>query len=254
MIRLNCERAGPRGGPSLVLLHPMGADIRFWDPCRTLWERRHDCLALDLPSAGESPDLPGTSTLQRQAQAVAAEIAAQGIDRFVVIGCAVGAMVAAELAAVAAPLALVMANPGLATRPEAREALARRARAVRDGGLAAVLPDAVDLAFEGQPRGEVYRTYVQRFASQDPERYAKQIDAMLDADTRPALAATSCPTLLVMGGHDRLLTPDLGLRAAALLLDAETCLYFEVAHFIPWQAPDRFAADVSAWLDRREIA
>ncbi len=55
MNQLNFERGGPNNGPTLLLIHPMGADIRFWDQCRNIWENQFDCLAMDLPAAGASP-------------------------------------------------------------------------------------------------------------------------------------------------------------------------------------------------------
>ena len=254
MCDLNIERAGPRGnprgGPTLVLIHPMGADIRFWDACRRDWEERFDCLAVDLPAAGTSPDPGGTLTLRRQAEILQSTLAKQDLKQIVPVGCAVGAMIAVELAALLQESAsgLVLANPGLATGREARAALSARAAAVRSGGMAAVMPDAVALAFDGQPHDESFQAYAERFAAQDPVRYARQIEGMLDADITQALSTVRCPSFVVVGGHDRLLPPEIGRTVASKLGDCTFAEYREAAHFIPWQASQRFSRDVEAWI------
>jgi 3-oxoadipate enol-lactonase len=252
MSGLNTERAGTGGGHTLVLLHPMGADLRFWDDCRRRWESRFDCLAIGLPGAGASEDPGGILTPQRQAAVLSDHLASEMVTQCAVIGCAVGAMVAVALAARRPEFvaALALANPGLRTEGAARDSLAARAAAARIGGMQAIASAALDAAFDGQPDDDRRAAYARRFVSQDPSAYARQIEGILDADIGPELATITCPVFVAVGGRDRLLPPEIGRGIAARVPGAALKEYPEAAHFIPLQSPDRFAADVAAWLDR----
>ncbi len=249
---LHHVRGGPPTEPVLLLVHPMGADLRFWDACRAVWEGRWPCLAVDLRGAGGSPAGDGALSIGNHARDLAALVEALGIGRVVPIGCAVGAMVAAAFAGMnpGRCAGLVLSNPGLRTRPEARAMLAARAAAVRAGGMAAVLPGAVDAAFEGCPRDEGYRVWLERFAAQDPEAYARQVEGVLEADVAPWLGAIAVPTLIVAGGRDRLLPVEQARAVAAGIEGSRIVEMPEAAHFIAWQRPAEFAAEVGAFLDR----
>jgi pimeloyl-ACP methyl ester carboxylesterase len=251
-VRLPHVRGGPPAEPILLLIHPMGADLRFWDACRVIWERRWPCLAVDLRGAGGSPAGVEALTVGNHAHDLAALVDALAIGRVVPVGCAVGAMVAAAFAGLQPGrcAGLVLSNPGLRTRPEARAMLTARAAAVRAGGMAAVLPGAVDAAFEGCPRDAGYREYLARFAAQDPEAYVRQVEGVLEADVAPWLGAVDVPTLIVAGGRDRLLPVEQARAVAAGIAGSEIVEMPEAAHFIPWQRPAEFAARVAAFLDR----
>jgi pimeloyl-ACP methyl ester carboxylesterase len=249
---LHHVRGGPPAEPVLLLIHPMGSDLRFWDACRAIWEPRWPCLAVDLRGAGGSPAGAEALTIANHARDLAALVEALAIGRVVPVGCAVGAMVATAFAGMhpGRCSGLVLSNPGFRTGPEARAMLAARAAAVRAGGMAAVLPEAVDAAFEGCPRDAGYRTWLARFAAQEPEAYAQQVEGVLDADVSPWLGAIEVPTLIVAGGRDRLLPVGQARAVAAGIRESTIEEMPEAAHFIPWQRPAEFAARVGAFLER----
>src|SRR5215207_6736099 len=82
------ERRGT--GEPLVLLHPLGADRRVWEPVLPLLGER-DVVAVDLPGFGASPPLDVTPTPQALAAAVGRFIAALGLERPHVAGNSLGA-------------------------------------------------------------------------------------------------------------------------------------------------------------------
>jgi len=47
-------------GPPLVLLHPLGADRRVWDPVLERLSDVRQVITVDLPGFGESPALEGS--------------------------------------------------------------------------------------------------------------------------------------------------------------------------------------------------
>jgi pimeloyl-ACP methyl ester carboxylesterase len=90
------DRTG-RGDP-LVLLHPLGADRRVWDPLVEHLAADREVIAVDLPGFGESAPLRGQVPSPRAlAAAVAEHVAAIGLDRPHVAGNSLGGWVALEL-------------------------------------------------------------------------------------------------------------------------------------------------------------
>lgn len=230
--------------PTLLLIHPMGAALDFWESCLPVWEPVFACLAVDLRSAGASPrgTAPGLETHVADLEALRAAL---GHARVIPIACAVGTMVAAAYAArhpdrVAA---MVLSNPTPATSDAARAMLHARAQAVRAGGMAAILPAAVDRPFEAQPRDARYDAYLAAFAAQDADAYAEVVDGFATADARTDLPRVRCPTLLVPAAHDLLLPPALAEEVRRLMPPGLARIECDRdgAHFLPYQRPRSFA-------------
>lgn len=80
---------------TLVLLHPLGADRRIWDPVLPLLDG--DVRAVDMPGFGAEPPLRGEDTVtpRELAEAIHARL---GLDRPHVAGISLGGWVALELA------------------------------------------------------------------------------------------------------------------------------------------------------------
>jgi 3-oxoadipate enol-lactonase len=247
---LNFERAGNRAGRTLLLVHAMGADLTFWESCRSVWEPHLECVAIDQRGAGRSPASPAPLSPADHAADLAAFCQRESLGPVVVIGCAVGAMAAALLAARRPDLVdmLVLSNPGYRIDEAARSALATRAATARAGGMAAILPAATSVAFEGCPDDERQRAYVARFAAQDPQAYALQIEGMLEADMSAVAGSITCPTLIVAGGRDRLLPARHAEAIHAAMPGSRLVRFEDGAHFIPYQQPERFAHEVLTFI------
>ncbi|MGI8412613.1 MAG: alpha/beta fold hydrolase [Solirubrobacteraceae bacterium] len=85
-------------GPGLVLLHPLGADRRVWDPILERLAVHRDVVAVDLPGFGDSPALERTPTPSALADAIADLLAELGLAHPHVSGNSLGGWVALELA------------------------------------------------------------------------------------------------------------------------------------------------------------
>ena len=234
---------GQPDGPVLLPIHPLGADLHFWDECAPTWEGKFASLACDLRSSGSSPRSREPVTIARHVADLEALRQALGLGAVVPVGCAIGAMVSAAYAArhpERVP-ALVLSNPAPRTSEQAAAMLRERAELVRRGGMNAILPGAVDRAFVGQPRDQRFERYLARFAAPDAEAYALSTLGLLDADVTADLQAIRCPTLIVAGDNDVLLPPEQARAVHALLAHAEIVLLDDAAHFVPFQQPARFA-------------
>ena len=96
--RLAHDRAG--NGEPLVLVHPLGADRGVWEPVLPFLAERHDCIAVDMPGFGESPELPEDTpaTAGAIAAAIAGTLDELEIGRAHVAGISLGGWAALEFA------------------------------------------------------------------------------------------------------------------------------------------------------------
>jgi pimeloyl-ACP methyl ester carboxylesterase len=250
---LNHKFGGKAATETLLLIHPLGSDLHFWDECEMLWADRFTTLAVDLRFAGASPDAAMPMDMAGHAADIALTCARLGVDAAVVVGCALGGMVGAHLAASRPDFAraLVMANPGIGNTPAARDMLRRRAERVRQDGMAHLLPEAPLRTFHNLPQDARFQRYAESFARLDPGRYAQSILGFLDADISADIPRIACPVLLVPAAHDILMDPDSAARITALLPAAESRPIGDAAHFAPYQAPESFAEMVVEFLEER---
>ncbi len=247
--------SGELQDPALLLIHPLGADLSFWDECVAIWSRRIAGVTCDLRSAGLSVRSDAPVTIAQHVTDLETLRRELGIRTVIPVGCAVGAMTAASYAAIypERTVALVLSNPALRISGQARALLVERAELVRLSGMAAIMPGAVEKAFEQQPRDRRYQHYFKRFASQNAQAYASSVLGIIDADVSADLAAIRCPTLVVAAAHDLLLPPEQSRLVHGLIPRSEFAFLDDAAHFAPYQKPDQFADLVLTFLERNGI-
>lgn len=250
MTAMHVTTAGNPELPVMLLIHAMGTDSSFWDECITLWQGRYHCVAPDLMAAGRSP-LPETPMgVPEHARAIEALRQDRGIERWIAIGCAMGGAVAAGHAArePGRVSALVMANPGLRNAEPVKDMLRGRVELVRREGMAVLLPAAADRAFLNLPRDKRYERYLERYAAQRAEGYARSVLGFLDVDIEADMKAVCCPILALPGEHDVLMPADSADRLREIRPDAIVETLTGAAHFGPMQAPEAFVARVDRFL------
>lgn len=249
---LHYETYGQRQDRALLLVHPLGTDLRFWEECVAQWQSRFYCVAPDLQAAGKSPRPEAPVTIPDHAADLERVRERVGVRSVVPIGCAIGGMIAATYAAryPASTRALVMTNPGLRNSDAAKEMLRKRVETLRSEGVGALLPAAADRSFLNLPHDARYERHVERFAAQDAETFARSVLGFIDADISGELPRIECPALVVTGEHDVLMPSDSAERVRELMPKATVTMMKDVAHFLPFQAPDRFASMVTEFLDR----
>ncbi|HEX2103908.1 MAG TPA: alpha/beta fold hydrolase [Solirubrobacteraceae bacterium] len=91
------HRAG--AGDPLLLIHGLGLAWRCWKPVLPALARVHEVVAVDLPGFGDAPPLDATRpTVDALADAVEADLDAEGLDGVHVAGNSLGGWIALELA------------------------------------------------------------------------------------------------------------------------------------------------------------
>jgi pimeloyl-ACP methyl ester carboxylesterase len=205
-IRIAYTPAG--SGPALVMLHGAPADSRTWRWMLPDLSRDHTVVAWDAPGFGQSSDIEGTWRAAQFADALAAFIAALGIERPHLVGHSFGTMVALSLfqryPAVPASLVLIGGYAGWAGSLPTGE-VARRLEMFL--GMAD-LGDAFDpksypgLFTELIPadRNRVLATMMRENMRPASVRAAGYIGA--ETDLRPVLPTVDVPTLVLHGEAD----------------------------------------------------
>jgi pimeloyl-ACP methyl ester carboxylesterase len=135
-LKLAYDRAGT--GPTLVLLHPLGADRHVWRPVLPYLTPVRDCIAVDLPGFGDSGPIPPGEPADpgALARAIAGFLKAEGIEEPNLAGNSLGGWVALELALTGGAASVTAIAPAglwrrpLAPKPEVARRLARLASPV----------------------------------------------------------------------------------------------------------------------------
>jgi pimeloyl-ACP methyl ester carboxylesterase len=236
------ERTG-RGAP-LVLLHPLGADRRVWDPLLEHLAHRREVIAIDLPGFGETPPLRNQAPTPRAlAATVADDLISLGLDRPHVAGNSLGGWVALELGLSGAARSVTgIAPAGLWPEPLvpkagvahrlARATLPLTARLARSSlGRLLLLSGTV-----ARPRRipPAQAAHLVRAYALSPDFVA--VNNAMRAGRFEGLERIRCPVTLVWPDHDRL------IRRPVWVPDRiRNVVLSDSGHIPMWDAPQELA-------------
>ena len=85
-------------------------------------------------------------------------------------------------------------------------------------------------------------------AAQDPEAYAWTLLGYADADIERELPSVTCPVLIIAGKHDVLLPSERAQAVHRAIPHSQYMLFEDAAHFLPYQAPEKFATAVHEFV------
>lgn len=244
-IRLNYEQSGQ--GPDLVLIPGLGGTVHLWYAQLARLSAVMRVTAVDPRGHGASDRPPGPYSMRLWADDTAALMRAVGLDRAVVVGSSMSAMVAVELAAAYPELAravvLVGGFPKLA--PAGKERMEQRARLVDEGGMEAVADQVVATALgaathQNQPAlAGLFRAGLLR---NDPAAYSASVRAIVAADVTPLLEQVECPALVVLGDGEQVAPLPAALALRAGLRQAALRVIPEAGHLPFLEQPQAFNA------------
>lgn len=237
----------------MLLLHGLGDDSSFWSASVPALGDAFRVVTVDLPGSGRTPVTePSVAAF---ADEVLGALDEAGVPTAHVVGFALGGMVAQYLAARHADHVdrLVLASSFSTLNAQAGLFLdAVRDVVVATGSLRAVGPlvrpwqHSIDhlagTSADGGPSvdggpGDV-----------DPAGWLAQQQAQRDFNGRATMALISAPTLVLSGAEDRLAPPTDAAELAAGIPAASLTAYPDAGHLLPVEVPDRFTADVRAFL------
>jgi 3-oxoadipate enol-lactonase len=229
----------------LVLVHPIGASFRFWDPLLPYLGTTTHVIRYDLRGHGGSDAPPGDYGLNQFADDLLDLADALGMDAFDVCGVSLGGMVGLAAAArvpgriknlvVCSSASRVLAPP---------QGWDGRRDAALSAGMRPLAGPMVERMFSesfrssGDPMVGLLRSV---FENMNPVGYAGACAILRDADLTNQLPKVRANTLVVSGALDPLCPPE-KVRALADALPKARYESLECGHFPPVERPEAFAA------------
>ena len=206
-------------GPALILLHGWGLNHHVWSGFTQRFSETHRVMAIDLPGHGNS-DMPAHNHYQLDsiADAVAATMDQPGI----VLGWSLGGLIALQLAvrhpALVERLILVASSPRFARSDDWPCGMNPNTLADFAGQLAQDYHATVQRFLALQAMGSTHAREEIRFLREalvqarepNPAALLGGLQLLQYSDLRPQLADIHCPTLIINGERDRLVSPQTG--------------------------------------------
>jgi pimeloyl-ACP methyl ester carboxylesterase len=249
---------GDPAGPVVVFLHGFAQCSRCWSrQTAGAPAGRYRLIAFDARGHGAS-DKPGDPDAYRDDRRWAGDLAAvldaAGAGRAVLVGWSAGGRAIVDYLAVhgdgrVAGVVFVAAylSPDRALAGPGARTLGR------------LLADDPAAAAEGA------RAFVRALtaAPLPPDETAALVDCALGTplparrallgrplDAEPVLRGLGVPALFVHGGQDAMFRPEMSIRAAEWMAAASVSLYDEAGHMPFREAPERFNAELAAFVHR----
>jgi len=237
------ERVG--SGPSLVLIHGLGATRDIWRPVIGRLAEERDVVAVDMPGFGRSAELDEAPTPWAIAAAIARACAELGVERPHVAGNSLGGWVAVEMGKVGDAASLCLISPaGLWRRPLGNRSFDSQAWGKR------LRPLLLGLTYVKPAREAMLRTSIGRPELVPADEARAAISAWIDGpgyegantEMRRHIATDldriEVPTTIVWGELDRLVGPPRPERRPP---DTRFIQLPDVGHTPTWDDPELIA-------------
>lgn len=246
-------------GVPLVLMHGIGSNARAWAGQFAAFAPNRRVIAWNAPGYAGSDPLNGPSPSARDyAQSMLGLLDALAIDRFVLVGQSLGAIMATALATAAADrvVGLALASPASGYAVPAGDPLPERVTGRIDdvlrfgpAGLAdrrasRLLTDRADSAARSLVHGAMTEIV--------PQGYVQASHMLAHANLAAMVARLAVPTLVMWGDAD-VITPPAGCRAIADAVPGGTYHVFaNLGHAFATEAPAEFNAALVPMISRAD--
>jgi pimeloyl-ACP methyl ester carboxylesterase len=231
--------AGARGA-ALIFVHGVGSTAAIWDAQLAAFSSDFRCAAVELRGNGALTD-PDPSLVTRAGFAtdVLAVADALGFDRFTLVGCSLGGVVAFELWNRTPRRFDAMVIVGSFARYPDGD---RYAASICDGLAAAteMRPFAESRAGRLGLPPERYRETVEQMACKSIPCYRASTMATWTGDYRELLPAIDVPVLVLCGERDAIAPATLSHEIAAAIPGAAFAAVENAGHVANADAPERF--------------
>jgi pimeloyl-ACP methyl ester carboxylesterase len=263
-LQIHYTDEGVSSGRTLVLVHGYTASFRTWDAWVERLAERDRIVRIDLPGHGltQAPEdyAYKNGDFTRAIDAVADAL---HLDRFVLVGSSMGGEAAWTYALERPERVEALTLVGSAGWPLAESPNIAKTKEMLRSPLAPALRnldnsaffEAVVPMFYGDPAFATEEKIAQYIAMSRAPGHRKIIgDILLAFDngraTPEAMGTIEAPTLVLHGEADKIVPVDHGRRFAQTIPGAQLVTYPGVGHLAHEEAPEKTAADLTAFLDR----
>lgn len=235
-------------GPPLVLAHGAGGSVgaNFGQVIDALSATR-TLIGMNYPGSGATPEAPDMLELTVLADSLVATAVDAGFDRFPILGLSLGTAVAVTAAArhpdrvngLLLTVGFARSDQQLRLVVDTWSALAHRAdHAALAGYLVSLSSPAVLGGLDRQAADAAVAMTLEHY----PAGGADQARLAASVDTVDACADIAAPTLVFLGGQDRIVLPQTTRHLAAAIPGATLVEYPDAGHiFTPTEA--------TVWID-----
>ena len=248
-------------GPPLVFVHGLSGSWPNWLEQLPVFTAEHRVIAMDLPGFGHSPMPREEITISSYARLLDGLFDELDIDAATLVGNSMGGFISAELA-IAFPqrverLVLVSPaglstyrNPG-ATRVLPALHLSQRIVAAYTAWLASksemvtqrpLLRNATLGLVTAHPSRLPAALAAEQLRGAGKPGFMQALEANLNYDFRHRLPEIACPTLIVWGDHDRVISVRDAALYAELIPDSRKVVYEDTGHMSMLERPAAFNA------------
>ncbi len=244
-VRLHVAEEGR--GDAVVLVHAIGCDMRMWDDVAPMLAERFRVIRVDVRGHGASPAPPRPYALGQLAGDVAGALDRLRVERAHWVGLSMGGMIGQAFALDHASRLghLVLANTTSSYGADGPKMWEARAKAVEEGGMAAITDVAMTRYFSDDFRerhADVVARVRTRFLESNPQGYAGCCDAIRDLDFTSRLAGIKAPTLVIAGEKDAGTPPAMSDALATKIPGARMAVIPGAAHLSAVENPGKFGA------------
>jgi 2-hydroxy-6-oxonona-2,4-dienedioate hydrolase len=233
-------RVSTRGFPAqrtpIVFVHGLGASTRYMEPTMALLARQYPVAGLDLPGFGRSGNPKRTLTLPQLAQTLARWLDVRGLAPGVLVGNSFGCQIIVECVTNDARRAAGLVLNAPTMDPAHRTAFGQFVRVVAD-----IPREPISLALH------VARDYLRA----GPIRLLMTLHTALADRIEEKLPRIAVPTEVICGARDPVVTVEWAAQVARLVggevpgaPGARLVVLDEVAHALPYDDPETFAATI----------
>jgi pimeloyl-ACP methyl ester carboxylesterase len=228
--------------PTIAFIHGAGMDHTVW-ALQTRWFAHHgrNVLALDLPGHGRSAG-PGLGSIATMADCVLAALEAAGAGRASLVGHSMGALIALAAAARApgrvAAIALLGVAPLMPVHPGLLAGAARGEHNAVDLMVTWAVGRRAQLGANEAPGLWLTASAMRLLERADPAVLAADL-AACDAyrGAAEAAAVVDCPTLLLLGGDDRMAPAGKAVEFARAFRNARSRVLRGIGHMMMLEDP-----------------
>lgn len=217
-------------GPALVFVHGVGSTGAIWDAQLAAFAPSYRCFAVELRGNGvPKPEDPAAISRAGFAEDVLAVAAWAGLDRFTLVGCSLGGVVAFELWSQHAERFDAMAIVGsFAAYPNARAYADGVIATARDLGSMRAFAAARAPKLGLPPERE--RETIEQMEVKSLECYIASTEATWTGDYMRVLPTIGVPTLVACGARDTIAPLALSEAIAAGIPGARLQVVPEAGH------------------------
>jgi pimeloyl-ACP methyl ester carboxylesterase len=260
-------------GPPIVFVHGLGGSWQNWLEQLPVLARRHRVIAMDLPGFGYSPMPQEEISIAGYARLLDGLLGELGVDAATVVGNSMGGFIGAELAIAFPPrverLVLVSAA-GLSTHNDplplrTMPALVRLERILAAG--TAWLAAKSENVMRRRRLREATLNAVVRHPGRLPAALAAEqlrgagkpgfitaLQAVIGYDVRERLPEIACPTLIVWGRRDRLITVRDADVFEELIADSRKVIFEDTGHMAMLERPAAFNALLEEFVAEQPLS